>query len=102
MIVVSEGAAPKEGKQLRHETASGEHRRRRRRHRRRRGGPAHRQRSPHLCAGTPSARRRAYHLDRILGTRFGISAVHLITEKKFGTMVSYQNYLTLDVPIRMP
>ena len=26
MIVVSEGAAPKEGKQLRHETASGEHR----------------------------------------------------------------------------
>ncbi len=100
MIVVSEGAAPKEGKQLRHETASGEHRL---------GGVAdivgaevaHRTgKEVRTCVlghlqrgGAPTT------LDRILGTRFGISAVHLITEKKFGTMVSYQNYLTVDVPI---
>ena len=38
-------------------------------------------------------------LDRILGTRFGIKAVELIAEKKFGTMVSYQNYLVRHVEI---
>ena len=38
-------------------------------------------------------------LDRILGTRFGVKAVELIQEKKFGYMVSYQNYSVLDVPI---
>lgn len=38
-------------------------------------------------------------LDRILGTRFGVKAVQLAQEKKFGTMVSYQNYDVLDVPI---
>ena len=38
-------------------------------------------------------------LDRILGTRFGVKAVQLAQEKKFGTMVSYQNYDILDVPI---
>jgi ATP-dependent phosphofructokinase / diphosphate-dependent phosphofructokinase len=31
-------------------------------------------------------------LDRILGTRFGVGAVQLIQEKKFGHMVSYLNY----------
>jgi len=31
-------------------------------------------------------------LDRILGTRFGVGAVQLIAEKKFGHMVSYLNY----------
>ncbi|MES2309852.1 MAG: ATP-dependent 6-phosphofructokinase [Verrucomicrobiota bacterium] len=30
--------------------------------------------------------------DRILGTRFGVHAVELIKEKKFGHMVSYLNY----------
>lgn len=100
MIVVAEGASPRDGRQFRHATASGEHRL---------GGIAdivgseiaertgkevrtcvlgHLQRG-----GAPTA------LDRILGTRFGVKAVQLITEKKFGTMVSYQNYLTLDVPI---
>ena len=100
MIVVSEGAAPKEGKQLRHATASGEHRL---------GGVAE-------IVGAEVAQRTGKEvrtcilghlqrggapttLDRILGTRFGIHAVQLITEQKFGTMVSYQNYLTLDVPI---
>ena len=38
-------------------------------------------------------------LDRILGTRFGVKAVELIAEGKFGHMVSYQNYQTLSVPI---
>jgi len=38
-------------------------------------------------------------LDRILGTRFGVKAVKLIEEEKFGYMVSYQNYQTLAVPI---
>jgi ATP-dependent phosphofructokinase / diphosphate-dependent phosphofructokinase len=38
-------------------------------------------------------------LDRILGTRFGVKAVDLIAEEKFGQMVSYQNYQVLSVPI---
>lgn len=38
-------------------------------------------------------------LDRILGTRFGVKAVGLIQEEKFGRMVSYQNYQILDVSI---
>ena len=38
-------------------------------------------------------------LDRILGTRFGVKAVELIAEMKFGEMVSYQNYQVLSVPI---
>jgi len=38
-------------------------------------------------------------LDRILGTRFGVQAVRLIDEKRFGSMVSYQNYQVRHVPI---
>jgi phosphofructokinase-like protein len=38
-------------------------------------------------------------LDRILGTRFGVQAVKLISEKQFGSMVSYQNYQVQHVPI---
>jgi 6-phosphofructokinase 1 len=38
-------------------------------------------------------------LDRILGTRFGVHAVELIAEERFGEMVSYQNYQVLGVPI---
>jgi len=100
MIVVAEGALSEDGKQLRHTTASGEHRL---------GGISdiigrevadrtgkevrtcvlgHLQRG-----GDPTT------LDRILGTRFGVKAVQLVEEKKFGSMVSYQNYQTLDVPI---
>ena len=100
MIVVAEGASPKDGKQMRHSTASGEHRL---------GGigelvgrevAARTDKEVRTCilghlqrGGAPTS------LDRILGTRFGVKAVQLIQEKKFGTMVSYQNYLTLDVPI---
>lgn len=43
--------------------------------------------------GNPTA------LDRILGTRFGVGAVELIARKKFGHMVSYQNYEIGGVPI---
>jgi phosphofructokinase-like protein len=38
-------------------------------------------------------------IDRILSTRFGVGAVQLIQEKKFGQMVSYQNYQVGSVPI---
>lgn len=37
--------------------------------------------------------------DRILGTRFGVKAVELIADGQFGHMVSYQNYQVLSVPI---
>ncbi len=39
-------------------------------------------------------------LDRILGTRFGVGAVRLIQEKKFGHMVSYLNYAVGAVTIK--
>lgn len=38
-------------------------------------------------------------LDRILGARFGVKAVNLIKEGKYGRMVSYQSYHVGDVPI---
>lgn len=40
-------------------------------------------------------------LDRILGTRFGVKAVEIIAEGKFGDMVSYQNYQVLSVSIEL-
>jgi phosphofructokinase-like protein len=43
--------------------------------------------------GAPTA------MDRILGTRFGVKAVQLIAEGKFGTMVSFYNSQIEDVPI---
>jgi 6-phosphofructokinase 1 len=44
--------------------------------------------------GAPTA------LDRILGVRFGVKAVKLIKEGKFGHMVSYQSYHVDSVPIK--
>lgn len=38
-------------------------------------------------------------IDRRLGIQFGVKAVELIAERKFGTMVSYQNSETFGVPI---
>src|ERR1700716_1708182 len=38
-------------------------------------------------------------LDRILGTRFGVKAVQLANEGHFGSMVSYQSYQVQHVPI---
>ena len=48
----------------------------------------------HLQRGGPPTT-----LDRILGTRFGVHAVGLIAEGKFGEMVSYQNYEVKSVHI---
>jgi len=44
--------------------------------------------------GTPTA------FDRILGTRFGIRAVELIKQKKFGQMVALSGNKIIDVPIK--
>lgn len=100
MIVVAEGACAKDGKQMRYNTGGGEYRL---------GGigdvvareVSRRTRKETRCCvlghlqrgGAPTT------LDRILGTRFGVKAVQLIDEGKFGMMVSYQNYQTLEVPI---
>jgi 6-phosphofructokinase 1 len=48
----------------------------------------------HLQRGGPPTT-----LDRILGTRFGIHAVEMIAEGKYGQMVSYQNYIVTEVSI---
>jgi 6-phosphofructokinase 1 len=48
----------------------------------------------HLQRGGPPTT-----FDRLLGTRFGVNAVRLIVEGRFGRMVSYQPPDTLDVPI---
>ena len=100
MVVVAEGASPKDGEMVVAEQGSGEYRlggigekvsneiQRRTGKETRTCVLGHLQRG-----GAPTT------LDRILGTRFGVHAVQLIEEKKFGRMVSYQNYLVLDVPI---
>jgi len=43
--------------------------------------------------GSPTA------VDRILGTRFGVMAVQLLSSGQFGRMVSYQSYQVGSVPI---
>jgi phosphofructokinase-like protein len=100
MVVVAEGAKPADGEQIRHETQSGEYRL---------GGigdyvgreiARRTEKEVRTCVlghlqrgGVPTT------LDRILGTRFGLWAVKLIKEGKYGSMVSYQNYEMRDVPI---
>ncbi len=100
MIVVAEGAVPKDGRPVLQETPSGEFRlggvgdlitreiSKRTRKETRTCVLGHLQRG-----GAPTT------LDRILGTRFGVAAVDFISKEKFGSMVSYQNYQVLDVPI---
>lgn len=44
--------------------------------------------------GTPTA------FDRILGTRFGVKAVELVKNKKFGRMVALSGNKIIDVPIQ--
>ena len=46
--------------------------------------------------GSPTA------FDRILGTRFGVKAVELVKEGKFGHMVSYQNNKIRSVDMEGP
>jgi len=100
MIVVSEGARTHHGQQFRRQSSSGEWRL---------GGigemlskeiEVRTGKETRVCVlghlqrgGAPTT------LDRILGMRFGVKAVQLAREEKFGTMVSYQNYEVLDVPI---
>jgi len=43
--------------------------------------------------GSPTA------FDRILGTRFGIKAVELVKNKKFGRMVALAGMKIIDVPL---
>ncbi len=100
VVVVAEGARPKDGQQIKRDIEGGEFRL---------GGIAevvareiakrtgketrscvlgHLQRG-----GAPTV------LDRILATRFGVKAVQLANEGHFGSMVSYQNYQVRQVPI---
>jgi phosphofructokinase-like protein len=100
MIVVAEGAKPKNGEQYFQRSNSGEHRL---------GGigetvtreVSERTGKESRCCvlghlqrgGAPTT------VDRLLGMRFGVKAVQLISEGKFGAMVSYQNYEISDAPI---
>ena len=100
LVVVAEGATPKNGQQVMQERKDGEFRL---------GGIGEivareiAQRSGketrscvlgHLQrGGAPTA------LDRILGARFGVKAVQLANEGHFGSMVSYRNYQVRHVPI---
>jgi 6-phosphofructokinase 1 len=100
LVVAAEGARPKDGEQVLHQTPAGEYRL---------GGigdvVAHELAARtgketrccvlgHLQRGGPPTT-----LDRILGTRFGVKAVQLVNEGLFGSMVSYQNYQVQHVPI---
>jgi ATP-dependent phosphofructokinase / diphosphate-dependent phosphofructokinase len=100
VVVVAEGARPKDGQQIKRETKAGEFRL---------GGIgevvaheiAERTGKETRCCvlghlqrgGAPTT------LDRILGTRFGVKAVQLANEGHFGSMVSYQSYQVRHVPI---
>lgn len=100
LVVVAEGARPRDGQQIKRETKGGEFRL---------GGIgevvareiAERTGKETRCCvlghlqrgGAPTT------LDRILGTRFGVKAVQLANEGYFGSMVSYQSYQVRHVPI---
>jgi ATP-dependent phosphofructokinase / diphosphate-dependent phosphofructokinase len=100
LVVAAEGATPKDGPPVLHQTQTGEYRF---------GGigdvVAHELAARtgketrctvlgHLQRGGPPTT-----LDRILGTRFGVKAVQLVNEGHFGSMVSYQTYQVQHVPI---
>jgi 6-phosphofructokinase 1 len=100
VVVVAEGARPKDGQQIKRDIEGGEFRL---------GGVAeivareiakHTGKETRSCVlghlqrgGAPTV------LDRILATRFGVKAVQLANEGHFGSMVSYQNYQVRHVPI---
>jgi phosphofructokinase-like protein len=100
LVVVAEGARPKDGQQIKRDIEGGEFRL---------GGiggnvaaeiAARTGKETRCCVlghlqrgGAPTT------LDRILGTRFGVKAVQLANEAHFGSMVSYQNYQVRHVPI---
>jgi 6-phosphofructokinase 1 len=100
LVVVAEGARPKDGQQIKRDIEGGEFRL---------GGiggivaaeiAARTAKETRCCVlghlqrgGAPTT------LDRILGTRFGVKAVQLANEGHFGSMVSYQNYQARHVSI---
>ncbi|MGF1657153.1 MAG: 6-phosphofructokinase [Verrucomicrobiales bacterium] len=100
MVVVAEGAKGQQGQKFMRKTESGEYRL---------GGvgdsvareiAARTGKETRTCVlghlqrgGQPTT------LDRILGMRFGVKAVELISEQKFGRMVAYHNYLIEEVSI---
>jgi ATP-dependent phosphofructokinase / diphosphate-dependent phosphofructokinase len=100
LVVVAEGATPVAGQVVMQPNDSGEYRM---------GGIGH------IVAGEIAARSgketrctvlghlqrggAPTTLDRILGTRFGVKAVRMATKRRYGSMVSYQNYQVRHVPI---
>ena len=99
-VVVAEGARPKDGRQMLHVTGSGEYKL---------GGMGE-QVAREIAKRTGKETRTCVlgHIqrggapttkDRILGTQFGVKAVELIKEGKFGHMVSYQNFQVTEVDI---
>ena len=100
LVVVAEGARPKDGQQIKRDMQDGEFRLGgigdivAREIARRTGKETRSCVLGHLQrGGAPTT------LDRILGTRFGVKAVQLANEGHFGSMVSYQNYQVRHVPI---
>jgi ATP-dependent phosphofructokinase / diphosphate-dependent phosphofructokinase len=100
LVVVAEGARPKDGQQVKRDMQGGEFRLGgigdlvAREIARRTGKETRSCVLGHLQrGGAPTT------LDRILGTRFGVKAVQLANEGHFGSMVSYQNYQVRHVPI---
>ena len=100
LVVVAEGARPRDGQQIKRDVEGGEFRLGgvgdivAREIARRTGKDTRSCVLGHLQrGGAPTT------LDRILGTRFGVKAVQLINEGHFGAMVSYQNYQVRHVPI---
>src|SRR6266516_773829 len=100
LVVIAEGARPKDGQQVKRETKDGEFRLGgigeivAREIAQRTGKETRSCVLGHLQrGGAPTT------LDRILGTRFGVKAVQLANEEHFGSMVSYQNYQVRHVPI---
>ena len=100
LVVVAEGARPKDGQQVMRESKDGEFRL---------GGMGD-------IVATEIAKRTGKEtrscvlghlqrggapttLDRILATRFGVKAIQLANEGHFGSMVSYQNYQVRHVPV---
>jgi 6-phosphofructokinase 1 len=100
LVVVAEGAKPRDGQQIKRDIEGGEFRLGgigdmvAREIAQRTGKETRSCVLGHLQrGGAPTT------LDRILGTRFGVKAVQLVNEGHFGSMVSYQNYQMAHVPI---
>jgi len=100
VVVVAEGARPKDGEQVKRDVEGGEFRLGgigeivAREIAKRTGKETRCCVLGHLQRGGPPTT-----WDRILATRFGVKAVQLVNEGHLGSMVSYQNYQVRHVPI---